>query len=88
MVIECKPADPTKQKCPYFEICVARLNDPTVAGCGMALFMDGFIEWDDIEVLHRVNVGGEEIAIYQLEENNGKRRRRARKRRDPKTGIR
>ena len=41
--------------CPYIKTCVARLTDRTVTGCGMALFTNGLIKYDEIGVEHTVN---------------------------------
>ena len=40
--------------CPYIKTCIARLNDRTVTGCGMALFINGLIKYDEIGVQHTV----------------------------------
>ena len=43
------------QDCPYTKTCMARLNDRTVTGCGVALFISGLIKYDEIGVEHTVN---------------------------------
>lgn len=41
-------------ECPYYKICIARRNDKTVTGCGMALYHNGLIKYDEIGVQHTV----------------------------------
>ena len=47
-------------KCPYIDICLARITDRTVTGCGIALYMIGLIEFNEIGVKHTVKEGGAE----------------------------
>lgn len=41
--------------CPYIKTCIANLNDRTITGCGMALFINGLIKYDEIGIEHTVN---------------------------------
>ena len=50
--IPCKAEDGFE--CPYLKICLARLTDRTITGCGMALYMNGLINYDEIAVQHTV----------------------------------
>ena len=40
--------------CPYYKYCIARLADPTIIGCGMYLYCQGYISAEEIGVLHKV----------------------------------
>ena len=51
-IIPCKAKDGFE--CPYYKICLARRNDRTVTGCGMALYHKGLIKYDQIGVQHTV----------------------------------
>jgi len=53
--IPCKSDDGFK--CPYYTVCIARLNDRTVTGCGVALYANGLIKYDEIGVKHTVKEG-------------------------------
>ena len=50
--IPCKAEDGFT--CPYFETCLARLTDRTITGCGIALYMNGLIEYNEIAVRHTI----------------------------------
>lgn len=50
--IPCKSKDGFE--CPYYKICLARRNDKTVTGCGVALFHNGLIKYEEIGVEHTV----------------------------------
>ena len=41
-------------KCPYIRFCLARINDPTIVGCGCPLYWNGLIDRGSIYVVHRV----------------------------------
>ncbi len=49
--LPCKHGD---LKCPLYQFCLARMNDPTICGCGMPLYQAGKIEYKDIEVCHEI----------------------------------
>ena len=51
MTMPCKKGD---FKCPYIVTCIARLNDPTIVGCGLPFYLSGVIDKADLEVVHRV----------------------------------
>lgn len=42
------------QGCPMKPYCLARLNDRTITGCGIPLYMTGQISKDEINVEHTV----------------------------------
>jgi hypothetical protein len=52
--IPCKSDD---FKCPYYTVCIARINDRTIRGCGMALYVNGLIKYDEIGVNHLIKEG-------------------------------
>ena len=58
--IPCKDAD--GWECPYITTCLARLTDRTITGCGMALYMNGLIEYNEIGVKHTVKKGATDEA--------------------------
>lgn len=59
MTIPCKADD--GWKCPYFVTCLARLNDPSIIGCGYPLWYHGIIKSkSDIFVVHRVKTDAQE----------------------------
>ena len=62
MIVKCKPTQPEKEPCPYLRYCLARLNDPSITGCGLPLYMARIIRnMDDIYVEHTwKNQGGED----------------------------
>lgn len=43
--------------CPLFQYCIARLNDNTIEGCGLPLFLAGVVAWEDIGVKHIIKGG-------------------------------
>ena len=47
-------------ECPYIKTCIARLNDRTVTGCGMAQYVNGLIKYDEIGVQHTVRAESED----------------------------
>ena len=47
MIVRC-------ENCPYLHYCLARLNDRTITGCGMALYEAGIIRKEEIIVQHTV----------------------------------
>ena len=52
MTIPCKADD--GWTCPLFKFCLARLNDPSIIGCGYALWYYGIIKSkSDIFVVHK-----------------------------------
>ena len=55
--IPCKAKDGFE--CPYLKVCMARLTDRTVTGCGMALYVNGLIKYDEIGVQHTVKAESE-----------------------------
>jgi hypothetical protein len=57
MIIKCKPTRPGKTDCPLLRYCIARMNDPTVTGCGIPLWYGGFISRDQVQVEHTVRDG-------------------------------
>ena len=53
MTIPCKADD--GWTCPYIVTCLARLNDPSIIGCGYPLWYHGIIQSkEDIYVVHAV----------------------------------
>ena len=52
--------DGEKEDCPYIKTCLARLNDRTITGCGIPLYVAGFITKSEIFVQHTVKKEGEE----------------------------
>ena len=54
MTINCVARNPDKTNCPYINYCLARLNDPTITGCGLPLYMAGVINKDDVRVVHTI----------------------------------
>ena len=52
MTIPCKAED--GWMCPYIKTCLARLNDPSIVGCGYPLYLNGLIRKSDILVSHRI----------------------------------
>ena len=68
MIIRCKAED---WKCPYIDYCLARLNDRSIIGCGIPLYMSGIITESEIKVLHE---------IKKTESPDGKYHRKIRKR--------
>lgn len=55
--IPCKAKDGFK--CPYIKTCIARLADETIKGCGMALYVNGLIKYDEIGVAHTAKAESE-----------------------------
>lgn len=51
MIVKCKT---DKAECPMIQYCIARLNDPTITGCGIPLWDAGLIRKDEIMVEHTV----------------------------------
>jgi hypothetical protein len=51
--------------CPLYDYCIARKNDPTIAGCGMCLFLAGVIAWNDVGVIHQIKGVNDETKILQ-----------------------
>ena len=51
MTVKCKSDE---QDCPFLAYCVARMNDPTVTGCGIPLWRAGVIRREQIEVEHTI----------------------------------
>lgn len=54
MIVKCKSPD---GYCPMILICLTRLSDPTITGCGVPLWVDGKISEQDIMVEHTVRGG-------------------------------
>lgn len=54
MIVKCKSLD---GYCPMILICLARLSDPTITGCGVPLWADGKISKQEIMVEHTVRGG-------------------------------
>lgn len=54
MTINCIAKTEGKENCPYLRVCLARLTDPTITGCGIPLYMAGVIDKSDIMVEHTV----------------------------------
>ena len=53
MTIPCKAED--GWMCPYIKTCLARLNDPSIVGCGLPLYLNGIIKSkSDVFVVHRI----------------------------------
>lgn len=50
------PCISEEAQCPYYNYCIARLNNKTVVGCGMALYVDGSITYEEIGVMHSITV--------------------------------
>ena len=60
MTIPCKADD--GWKCPYIRTCLARLNDPSIIGCGYPLYLHGILQSkSDVYVVHRVKTDAENI---------------------------
>ena len=55
------PCESNNGDCPYLKTCIARLTDRTITGCGMALYINGVIKYEDIGVNHSVLVNKKEI---------------------------
>lgn len=53
MIIKC-------DGCPYKKYCIARLNDTSITGCGMAFYMAGLIERHEIQVEHTIKIADQE----------------------------
>ena len=51
MIVKCRT---DKVECPMIQYCIARLNDPTITGCGIPLWYGGVIRKDEIMVEHTV----------------------------------
>lgn len=51
--------------CPLYKYCVARLNDPSIVGCGLSLYLAGVISPDDIGVIHEIKGGYNEAEVLQ-----------------------
>ena len=51
MIVKCKT---DKAECPMIQYCIARLNDPTITGCGIPLWDAGLIRKEEIMVEHTV----------------------------------
>ena len=51
--------------CPLYKYCIPRINDPTIVGCGLSLFLAGVIAWNDIGILHEIKGGDDEAEILQ-----------------------
>ena len=47
-------------ECPYIKTCISRLVDRTITGCGMALYVNGLIKYDEIGVAHTVKAESED----------------------------
>lgn len=54
MVAKCSATVSGKEDCPLKHLCVARLNDKTITGCGLPLALDGHIPLEDVMVRHTV----------------------------------
>lgn len=50
--------------CPYYDVCIARRADPTIIGCGMYLFCQGYIDLNEVGVLHKVSEEKEDVKIW------------------------
>lgn len=51
MTVKCKSDE---QNCPFIAYCLARLNDPTITGCGFQLWLNGVISREQVEVEHTI----------------------------------
>ena len=58
MIVKCKPTQPDKQPCPMIRLCIARMNDRTITGCGIPLWYAGVIRREQVEVEHTVKGHG------------------------------
>ena len=47
----CIPLKVSGEGCPYLPYCLAVLNDPTIIGCTLPLYLAGIV--DEIHVKHR-----------------------------------
>jgi len=54
IITKCLPTEEGYDKCPYISTCLARQTDRTITGCGMPLYVDGFITKSEIYVEHTV----------------------------------
>lgn len=41
-------------QCPYYVYCIARRADPMIIGCGMYLYAQGYINYNEVGVTHAV----------------------------------
>ena len=53
MIVKCESKD--KNDCPMLPYCLAKLNDPTISGCGMPLAYAGAIKMSEVMVEHTVS---------------------------------
>ena len=42
--------------CPYNKVCIARVNDSSIIGCGIPLYVDGIIPYACICVRHKLKL--------------------------------
>lgn len=52
--VTCIPCKGQDYVCEYYNFCLARMNDPTISGCGIPLWAHGQINYDAITVMHTV----------------------------------
>ena len=57
-VVSCISPVEDKQDCPYLKVCLARLTDKTITGCGIPLYEAGIIPYE--AVLIRKTIEDEE----------------------------
>lgn len=53
-IVKCLPTEEGKHPCPMIKICLARLTDGTITGCGVPLAYVGLIRPQDIQVEHTI----------------------------------
>ena len=71
MTVLCKTDE---WECPYIVTCIARLNDPSIVGCGLPLYMSGMIEKGDIYVTHRIKADKDKPKKREKHEPKRKKR--------------
>ena len=57
--VRCVLADGTE--CPVLKTCLARLNDPSIIGCDIPLYMAGLIPKEAIMVTHQFKPDAEPV---------------------------
>lgn len=54
MIVKCRATKKSKTDCPMIQVCLARLTDRTITGCGIPLWYDGLIKREEIRVEHTI----------------------------------
>ena len=53
-IVSCISPVADRTDCPYIKTCLARLNDRTITGCGMPLYVADIIPYSAVMVRHEV----------------------------------